>query len=195
LIIYTNPVFVAVLAYFMLNEKVGKFDFLAIVLVLGGCYIVISGSNEEEENSQKFYGYLFSILSCLGMGFGCLFIRKTNTVLNSQVFTFYTFLVLLIFSLGSIQFTDSLKFNEYGLLEIFLILGSTVGGIAGQTMMGLAYKYGEASYLSIFWNLETVICCVMEATFMSYHFKSTDFIGGSIVLGSLIFSILIKQKR
>ena len=129
------------------------------------------------------------------MGLRSLLIRKTNIVLNSQVFTFYTFLVLLVFSLVSIKFTDSLKFREYEYIELLFILGSILGGLMGQICMGLAYKYGEAAFLSVFWNLETVICCVLEATFMSYNFKSTDYIGGSIVLCSLVFSVLMKQKR
>jgi drug/metabolite transporter (DMT)-like permease len=36
LIIYSNPVIVAILAYLFLNEKVGFYDVIIIVLVLGG---------------------------------------------------------------------------------------------------------------------------------------------------------------
>lgn len=41
LIIYSNPVLVVVLAYFFFKENVTRFDIIAVILVLGGCYLVI----------------------------------------------------------------------------------------------------------------------------------------------------------
>lgn len=78
LIIYSNPILVVVLAYFFFKENVTKYDLATVILVLIGCYLVISNSGDSKEHQDSNYGYILAALSCISMGLSVLLLRQVN---------------------------------------------------------------------------------------------------------------------
>lgn len=107
LIIYSNPIFVVFLAYIFLKEKVTKYDIISVILVIGGCYIVIAGGSTSGESNSLIKGYILAILGCITQGVSTLYLRKTTLKLkDSRVYNFYNFINMLLFSILILPFTD-----------------------------------------------------------------------------------------
>jgi drug/metabolite transporter (DMT)-like permease len=101
---------------------------------------------------------------------------------------------MMTFSLSSLLFTDTLSFSDYSKSDFALIFGSSIGGTLGLSYSSLAYEYAAASKITIFYNTETVFCSILEAVFLSYHFQTTDILGGVLIIGSLVVSTLLTKS-
>jgi hypothetical protein len=66
LIVYFNPAYVVFLAYLLQKESMTKSDILAFILVLGGCYIVLTVNKEaDKESSNAILRYFLADLASL----------------------------------------------------------------------------------------------------------------------------------
>ena len=193
-IIYSNPIIVIIFAYFLLKESATKWDFISVILVIAGCYLITNSANSDESVDQDpLLGYIFAFANFVSMGISLVYLRRVNQQINHMIFIFYFFTIMVAQSLLIIVFTDLIKISNYGAIELLLLFASAVGGIIGQVFCGLAYKYVEASKLSPFWNLEIVFLCVLESILLNYKFSATDIAGGSMVIIAVVLTVLTKS--
>ena len=89
-----------------LRRLIGE-PIISVIMVIGGCYIVIAGGSTSGESSSLIKGYFLAILGCITQGVSTLYLRKTTLVLkDSRVYNFYNFINMLLFSLLILPFTD-----------------------------------------------------------------------------------------
>lgn len=100
---------------------------------------------------------------------------------------------MLVPSLFLFAFTDWINVRKYGLAEISLLTLASIGGIFGQLFSGKAYKYGEASKLGPFWNLEILFLFILESVILGYNFTMTDMLGAAFIIGAIVLTIMFSR--
>ena len=136
---FAAPIFTTILSIFLLNEKVGIFRWLAVIIGFIGILIIT-----EPGISQLNIYYIFPIIFCLGLSYVAITIRQLSTSEPAWLISFYfslsiTFLSFLTIPQGWVM--PSL--NHFILLSLIGIFG----GVA-NLWLSLSYKYSEVSLVT-----------------------------------------------
>ena len=136
---FAAPIFTTILSIFLLNEKVGIFRWLAVIVGFIGILIIT-----EPGISQLNIYYIFPIIFCLGLSYVAITIRQLSTSEPAWLISFYfslsiTFLSFLTIPQGWVM--PSL--NHFILLSLIGIFG----GVA-NLWLSLSYKYSEVSLVT-----------------------------------------------
>ena len=136
---FAAPIFTTILSIFLLNEKVGIFRWLAVIIGFIGILIIT-----EPGISELNIYYIFPIIFCLGLSYVAITIRQLSTSEPAWLISFYfslsiTFLSFLTIPQGWVM--PSL--NHFILLSLIGIFG----GVA-NLWLSLSYKYSEVSLVT-----------------------------------------------
>ena len=136
---FAAPIFTTILSIFLLNEKVGIFRWLAVIVGFIGILIIT-----EPGISELNIYYIFPIIFCLGLSYVAITIRQLSTSEPAWLISFYfslsiTFLSFLTIPQGWVM--PSL--NHFILLSLIGIFG----GVA-NLWLSLSYKYSEVSLVT-----------------------------------------------
>ena len=136
---FAAPIFTTILSIFLLNEKVGIFRWLAVIIGFIGILIIT-----EPGISQLNIYYIFPIIFCLGLSYVAITIRQLSTSEPAWLISFYfslsiTFLSFLTIPQGWVM--PSL--NHFILLSLIGIFG----GVA-NLWLSLSYKHSEVSLVT-----------------------------------------------
>ena len=125
----TLPLLVAVAAYFVLKEKITKFQISGFVIAIAGCIALSVTANVEEHASNPLLG---NLLEFLAMGCGTIYsiaIRRLSSRYSAWVLTSMQAFIGAIF-FGPIALSNeiptSLGFVQWGCL-IYLATAVTIG--------------------------------------------------------------------
>ena len=136
---FAAPIFTTIFSIFLLNEKVGIFRWLAVVIGFLGILIIT-----EPGISQLNIYYIFPIIFCLGLSYVAITIRQLSTTEPVWLISFY-------FSL-SITLLSFLTLPQGWVMPSLnhLILLSLVGIFGGVANLWLSqsYKYSEVSLVT-----------------------------------------------
>ncbi len=136
---FAAPIFTTIFSIFLLNEKVGIFRWLAVVIGFVGILII----TEPGISSLNIY-YIFPIIFCLGLSYVAIAIRQLSTTEPVWLISFYfslaiTFLSFLTIPQGWVM-PDLKDFLLLSLVGIF-------GGVA-NLWLGQSYKFSEVSLVT-----------------------------------------------
>ena len=136
---FAAPIFTTILSIFLLNEKVGIFRWLAVIIGFIGILIIT-----EPGISELNIYYIFPIIFCLGLSYVAITIRQLSSSEPAWLISFYfslsiTFLSFLTIPQGWVM--PSL--NHFILLSLIGIFG----GVA-NLWLSLSYKYSEVSLVT-----------------------------------------------
>ena len=169
-----NPFFVLVLSSIFLKESLNRHQIFAIIIAFIGALFVIKPSFD-----LNFLPSLAALGSALFAGSAYTTVRSLSGKIKPLVMVFYftvftsisTF-VLMLFNEGSIP-----TLNEF----ILLILMS-VSATFAQTLMTYAYRYAEASRLSIY-NYASIVFAVITTYVVFSTFPDIySIIGGLLII-------------
>ena len=136
---FAAPIFTTIFSIFLLNEKVGIFRWLAVIIGFLGILIIT-----EPGISQLNIYYIFPIIFCLGLSYVAITIRQLSTTEPVWLISFY-------FSL-SITLLSFLTLPQGWVMPSLnhLILLSLVGIFGGVANLWLSqsYKYSEVSLVT-----------------------------------------------
>ncbi|MDC3205834.1 DMT family transporter [Candidatus Pelagibacter sp.] len=136
---FAAPIFTTIFSIFLLNEKVGLYRWLAVLVGFIGIIVI----TEPGFSSLNFY-YIYPIIFCLGLSYVAIAIRKLSTTEPVWLISFFF----------------SFSISILGLLSLFqgwimpnlidLILLSMVGILGGLANLWLSqsYKYSEVSLVT-----------------------------------------------
>ncbi len=136
---FAAPIFTTIFSIFLLNEKVGLYRWLAVLVGFIGIIVI----TEPGLSSLNFY-YIYPIIFCLGLSYVAIAIRKLSTTEPVWLISFFFSFSIAILGLLSL-FQGWVMPN---LLDLFLL--SMVGILGGLANLWLSqsYKYSEVSLVT-----------------------------------------------
>ena len=136
---FAAPIFTTIFSIFLLNEKVGIFRWLAVIVGFLGIVIIT-----EPGISQLNIYYIFPIIFCLGLSYVAITIRQLSTTEPVWLISFYFSLSITLLSLLTIpQGWVMPNLNHLILLSLIGIFG----GVA-NLWLSQSYKYSEVSLVT-----------------------------------------------
>ncbi len=136
---FAAPIFTTIFSIFLLNEKVGLYRWLAVLVGFIGIVVI----TEPGFNSLNFY-YIYPIIFCLGLSYVAIAIRKLSSTEPVWLISFFFSFSISILGLFSL-FQGWVMPN---FLDLFLL--SMVGILGGLANLWLSqsYKYSEVSLVT-----------------------------------------------
>ena len=181
---YTAPVYVALFGYMFLGEKSTFIDWVTILILLGGLTLFFL-------DDLSFDGYLGNAIAILsGMSFAALTItlRKQKDNNPSDSILLGNILTLMI---GLPVIMSETSFNLHSIILI-LVLGIIQLGVP-YIFYTTAIKHVTALDAIIFPVIEPILNPILVFFILGEALGPWAFLGGSLVLGSVVFRGLLKK--
>ena len=136
---FAAPIFTTIFSIFLLNEKVGFYRWLAVLVGFVGIVII----SEPGFSSLNIY-YIYPIIFCLGLSYVAIAIRKLSSTEPVWLISFFFSFSILISSFFSFYQNWILpSFIDFFLLAMIGILG----GLA-NLWLSQSYKFSEVSLVT-----------------------------------------------
>ena len=138
-ITFAAPIFTTIFSIFLLNEKVGLYRWLAVLVGFVGIIII----SEPGFSSLNLY-YIYPIIFCLGLSYVAIAIRKLSSTEPVWLISFFfSFSIMLLSFLSFYQ-----NWILPSLMDLFLLsLIGILGGLA-NLWLSQSYKYSEVSLVT-----------------------------------------------
>ena len=136
---FDAPIFITIFSIFLLNEKVGLYRWMAVLVGFLGIIFI----TEPGFSSLNVF-YIYPIIFCLGLSYVAIAIRKLSSTEPAWLISFFfSFSIMLLSFLSFYQ-----GWILPSLLDLFLL--SMVGILGGLANLWLSqsYKYSEVSLVS-----------------------------------------------
>jgi len=195
ILMYLAPVFVAMMSIVFFKEKLRGYQYVALLLNLVGCILMVTGGNFTELN-----------ISGLGLTLGVLsgFLYALTTIIGKvatsgddpETMTFY----MLLFS----AITMGIFAKPWQHLELFtnstFMFWAILNSMATGLMANLLYLKGlsmnvEASKATIVTSVEVVIATLSGVLLLSEEINLVGFLGIGIMLLSIVLMNINIQKK
>ena len=136
---FAAPIFTTIFSIFLLNEKVGFYRRLAVLVGFIGIVVI----SEPGLSNLNFY-YIYPIIFCLGLSYVAIAIRKLSS--TEPVWLIGFFFSFSIMILSFFTFYQNWIFPSF--LDLFLL--SMVGILGGLANLWLtqSYKFSEVSLVT-----------------------------------------------
>ncbi len=180
---FAAPIFTTIFSIYFLNEKVGFYRWVAVIVGFIGILII----SEPGYSSLNIY-YLYPIIFCIGLSYVAIAIRQLSSTEPVWLIGLFFSISIFILSLFSI-FTEGWVLPS--LKDLFLL--SMVGILGGLANLWLtqSYKFSEVSLVTPLKYLALVFAIIFGYLFWN-EIPSFKTLIGSILV---IFSSLIIFRR
>ena len=136
---FAAPIFTTIFSIFMLNEKVGFYRWLAVIVGFVGILII----SEPGFSSLNFY-YIYPIIFCLGLSYVAIAIRKLSSTEPVWLISFFFSFSIMILSFFSFYQNWILP----SFIDLFLLaMIGILGGLA-NLWLSQSYKFSEVSLVT-----------------------------------------------
>ena len=136
---FAAPIFTTIFSIFMLNEKVGFYRWLAVIVGFVGIVII----SEPGFSSLNFY-YIYPIIFCLGLSYVAIAIRKLSSTEPVWLISFFFSFSIMILSFFS--FYQNWVLPSF--IDLFLLaMIGILGGLA-NLWLSQSYKFSEVSLVT-----------------------------------------------
>lgn len=187
LIIATIPVFSLIFAFWILNEKSGRYAILGIIASLVGVYLIVSVQAKSALAPNPVLGNLFTLGAAMAAGMYNVLCRRLTHIYSPLTITYYQSVVaaFVFFPLAVIQsfLYPDFTINTYLVLNVmYLGIGSSVGAylILNFTLSRLpTYK------VAIYANLVPVVTIIASWMVYSELLKPMQFLGAAFVIAGI----------
>ena len=186
---FAAPIFTTIFSIFFLNEKVGIYRWMAVLVGFVGIIII----SEPGYSSLNIY-YLYPIIFCIGLSYVAIAIRQLSS-------TEPVWLIGLFFSISILIMSFFSLFEQVWILpnlkDLFLL--SMIGILGGLANLWLtqSYKFSEVSLVTPLKYLALVFAIIFGYLFWDEIPSIKTLIGSSLVVFSsiIIFRREIYLKR
>ena len=185
---FAAPIFTTILSIFILNEKVGIYRWLAVLIGFLGIIII----TQPGISSLNIY-YIFPIIFCLGLSYVAITIRQLSTTEPVWLISFYFSLSITILSFFTIPSGWVMpNWSDFLLLSLVGIFG----GVA-NLWLSLSYRYSEVSLVTPLKYLSLVFAIILGYLIWEEIPTLKSLFGAVLVIVStlIIFRREIYKKR
>ena len=186
---FAAPIFITIFSIFLLDEKVGLYRWMAVLVGFLGIIFI----TEPGFSALNVY-YIYPIIFCLGLSYVAIAIRKLSSTEPAWLISFFfSFSIMLLSFLSFYQ-----GWILPSLLDLFLL--SMVGILGGLANLWLSqsYKYSEVSLVSPLKYLGLVFAIIFGYFIWNEVPTSKTLLGALLVIVSSIIifrrEIYLKKK-
>ena len=180
---FAAPIFTTIFSIFFLNEKVGLYRWLAVIVGFVGIVII----SEPGFSSLNIY-YIYPIIFCLGLSYVAIAIKQLSSSEPIWLIGFYFSFSIMITSL----FTISQGWIMPNLIDLVLLsLVGIFGGVA-NLLLTQAYKFADVSLVTPLKYLSLVFAIIFGYFIWSEIPTSKTLFGAGLVI---ISSIIIFRRE
>ena len=180
---FAAPIFITIFSIFLLDEKVGLYRWMAVLVGFLGIIFI----TEPGFSALNVY-YIYPIIFCLGLSYVAIAIRKLSSTEPAWLISFFfSFSIMLLSFLSFYQ-----GWILPSLLDLFLL--SMVGILGGLANLWLSqsYKYSEVSLVSPLKYLGLVFAIIFGYFIWNEIPTSKTLVGALLVIVS---SIIIFRRE
>jgi len=181
----TSAIFSAIFSYFFYKEKIGKNILYASFFMFIGLFIIFNDSLGLGNLEGNIYALLCTIT------FSLVFVLLARYKKISRIAV--TAMTGLFLSLMTFFMLDSIAINFYNLI-IVACMGLLITPLS-RVMLGNGTKFISASEVSLLMIIETIMAPIWVWMFLKEIPSSNTFIGGSIILLTLIINSLYNLRK
>ena len=181
---FAAPIFTTIFSIFLLNEKVGLYRWLAVIVGFIGIVII----SEPGLSSLNLY-YIYPVIFCLGLSYVAIAIRKLSSTEPVWLISFFFSFSIMILSF----FSFYQKWIMPDFLDLFLLsMIGILGGVA-NLWLSQSYKLSEVSLVTPLKYLALVFAIIFGYFIWDEVPTSKTLIGATLVILSSI--IIFKREN
>jgi drug/metabolite transporter (DMT)-like permease len=184
----TYPVFVALFAPLLINEKISLVSGVASIIAIIGVFFV-SGGNFSYENLSS--GDLYSLGSALFASFAIIALRKARKTEESHVILLYLMVIGTIAS--GVFFYSNFIFPTT--FQFFLICLVGIFSFIGQLSITYGYKYIDALSGSIISTSRIFLASFIGTFILNEIFTLKTALGGLLIFTAILSVSIFNTKK
>ncbi len=184
------PLLAAILARFILNEKVQIITWICILIALFGISIMVF---DNSSSNSVFLGNISGIFSALGFAIFTVTLRsgKSNNMMPSVMFSGIIAVILTGIYCLSNSYNLILSYND-----TLISLGMGVFQVgAGLVLYTLGSKIISAAEMTLLSLSEVLLGPFWVWLFLNESIKNQTFLGGLILFSSIIVNVLFTSNK
>ena len=197
-IIFTAPVFTALLGRIFLKESISKFDLIAMLLSLGGVVLIgrptfLFGSlGKSSSSKQVWFPTLMAVLGACWAACSIVLTRKVSQEMSGRVVVFYSTIVGSVVTLSALLISGGFKYPDCGTHDALYIIASGVLGYSGQLIITKALSLEKASIVSLVRTIGIAFSFVFQLTVLGVAPNGLS-IGGAFLVLLCNITIFVKK--
>ena len=192
-LISVNVVFISILSYIILKEKIKIAGIIGIILAFIGVVLVTFNngfSDVEGFNIIDIPGVVFSLLAALSFALysvlGKKILKRNDPLIVTAISLFSGTTLLAIFTAGTVGYSGLFSSGWYNLLLI-AILGLTVTAIA-YPLWFTCLKNLPASHVSIYIYITPVFAVIISLVVLKEFFSWLFWVGSALIIAGIIIT-------
>jgi drug/metabolite transporter (DMT)-like permease len=194
---YTAPIYILILAPFILKEKFRASDLLTVVICLAGMSLFFLEPQNAENTlaSNVFLGNIVALASGIFFGLYFIFLRHPRSLENKNpaLSVFYGNIIIVLLMLPLVLNNPPMQINSKDILAV-LFLGIFQIGIAYVLFTNGISKGVRSLNASIIGFIEPLLNPIWVFLIVGEKPSGWAIIGGIIILGAVILHTLRGQK-
>ena len=185
IIFSTSALFTALIAFLLFKERPRKNVFIASFFMFIGLFIIFN----DNLGIGSMEGNIYAILCTVFFSISFVLLSRFKEM-NRLVITAFSGIIL---SLIAWFFVDDLAIDSKTLV-IVMVMGLLITPIS-RVLLGVGAKYIRASEVSLLMLIETVMAPIWVWIFLNEVPSIYTFIGGSVIIVTLIVNSLYTAKQ
>lgn len=185
-LLFINPIIVVVASYFLFKEPFTKKKFLALVLAIVGCCLVVK-VYDPTAFKLNLVGIIWGIASGFAVAIqnvlGKIILKKNYEHTTFLIYSFLFGAIFLWFFASPLKMVSSIK-STSALLNVLGI--GIVATLIPNGSIVKSLKYIEAGKASIVASVEPVVASILAFILFRELFKFPQFIGMILIISSIV---------
>jgi RarD protein len=181
---YFAPIFVMILAPFILKEKMTRFKVGSIIAAIIGIFFIVGIDNGDHISQHHVMGVFFGLLAAAFYA-SVMFINKFIRNLSDQETTIGQLAMASIVILPYVFVTEGLNVKNLDIQSLLFIL------IVGILHTGFAYmlyfsalKQLDGQRIALYSYIDPIFAIVLSALLLNETFTFIQAVGGTLILGA-----------
>lgn len=193
-LLFTNPIFVMIMSYFLFREKFTLRKIVAVSLAIFGCFLISKGYNSENLKLDNLFGIGMGVLSGFTIALQNVLGKIGAKKYSPRTHLVYSFIFAALF-LWLFTSPVTLIRDINSPKAIFYILA--IGFVATVIPNGLfvkALQYVQSSKASIICSIEPIVAALLGYVIYKESLEFLQILGMILVLSSVLI-IQIKYRK
>ncbi|MCY6371040.1 DMT family transporter [Clostridium ganghwense] len=193
-LLFTNPIFVMIMSYFVFKEKFTLKKVLSLLLAILGCFLISRGYDSQAFKIDNLFGIGMGVLSGFTVALQNVLGKIGGKKYPPKTLLVYSFIFATIF-LWFFRSPISLIQHTNNLTALFYVIA--IGFVATVIPNGLfvkALQHVESSKASIVCSIEPIIAAILGYVIYKEVLEIPQVIGMVLILFSVVL-IQLKDKK
>ncbi len=187
---FIYPILIILASAIIYREKIPSKKLLAALVVTIGIFMFADINTAADK-----IGVIMAVLSGVFYSFYILYLDKSGLKnMNYLKLTFYTMLIMSVFTFIFGIFTNSIDFEISASSWFYAFIISILVTAIAVPLLQIGIRYEGASTAGILSTIEPITTIALGAVFLKEHITLMQIIGGILILFGVVFSELNKTE-